>query len=175
MSLNKFTTETTGYDLKLNIGCDTLKCNSLNIIEEITENSVPKYLSQSGTQIANWVMTNGASTTGAPTQIYDYFVSGNYLQCFDNLSLNTPSSGTSFNITFDLPDFVDSNLVGSLVLGTGKKSDGSGYMLVKHQSSTDGTLKKKTISISKSDGTAFTVSEVFIFSFQVCLNLNQFP
>lgn len=175
MSLNKFTNESTGYGLKLHIGCDTLKCNTLNFTEEITENSVPKYLSQFGTQSANWVLTNGASVTGSPTQIYDYFVSGNYLQCFDNLSLNTPSSGTSFNITFDLPDFVDSNLQGSMVLGNGKKSDGSGYMLVKHQSGTDGTLKKKTISISKFDGTAFTTSEVFIFSFQVCLNLNQFP
>jgi hypothetical protein len=30
MSLNKFSEEDTGYDLKLNVGCDALKCNTIN-------------------------------------------------------------------------------------------------------------------------------------------------
>ena len=31
MSLNKFTSVDTGYDLKLDVGCDELKCNSLEV------------------------------------------------------------------------------------------------------------------------------------------------
>lgn len=30
MSLNKFSEEDTGYDLKLNVGCDALRCNTIN-------------------------------------------------------------------------------------------------------------------------------------------------
>lgn len=30
MSLNKFSDENNGFDLKLNVGCDALKCNTIN-------------------------------------------------------------------------------------------------------------------------------------------------
>jgi hypothetical protein len=40
MSLNKFTDEATGYDLKLNVGADTLKCNTADVLTNLIVSTV---------------------------------------------------------------------------------------------------------------------------------------
>ena len=175
MSLNKFSNEDNGYALKLNIGADTLKCNQLEVLGDIEQNGVPSYLSTYGNHPANWMMTNLATISGDPAQPYGYFQRGNYLRCMDNITILTPTTGTTFDMTFDLPSFVTSSLNGVMTMGTGKKSDGSGYTLMKYQSSTNGTTQKKTISVSKMDGSAFTFQDSINFSFVADFDLNQFP
>ena len=175
MSLNKLSDEKTGFDLKLNLGCDVLKCNSLEVVEEVKQDGNPVYFTSYARQTGNWILTNGATTAGPTTQEYRYIRSGNYLRCIDNITINTPSSGTTFDMTFDLPDFVDNNLNGVMTMATGRKTDGTGYTLIKYGSSTNGATKKKTISIAKIDGSAFTQLDAINVSFDVNLDLAQLP
>jgi hypothetical protein len=40
MSLNKFSSEDEGYDLKLQVGADTVKCNTADVLSTLTANSL---------------------------------------------------------------------------------------------------------------------------------------
>jgi len=69
MSLNKFSNEDTGFDLKLNLGCDTLKCNSLNVLTEATIPNVPITTLVNGDGPVP-VFTTGSGTLESNDSIY---------------------------------------------------------------------------------------------------------
>lgn len=62
MSLNKFSDEDTGYDLKLNVGCDALKVNTINGLQyppnSLNQNAVQIPTSQLGNIIDTLDLTD---------------------------------------------------------------------------------------------------------------------
>ena len=64
MSLNKFSTVSTGYDLRLDVGCDELKCNTLEIAGNPLESGSynPVIVPAAATLIADPALNNAFYT-----------------------------------------------------------------------------------------------------------------
>jgi len=116
MSLNKFTNVETGYDLKLDVGCDELKCNSLevggNVIDEL----------ESGTYNPN--IYSGTPTLSA-LPVINYLKVGNTLTVHGSFSIQdwlTAGNTVTFEIGLPIAGFQALNVIGT---GTGTTSVGS--------------------------------------------------
>lgn len=136
MSLNKFSNDDIGYNLRLEVGADTIKCNSLNVValaqvndikcDSLETNEVKATYIQTNTLdalsdielkgkpvanfsyiTANYTATNGASVPN-PTQNIGVYQSGRYLTMSDNCAVVMDASNThfTFGLEFDLPPSV---------------------------------------------------------------------
>ena len=109
MSLNKFFDTSVGQDINLNVGADTIKCNTLesngllvngdidcNILtaqEIASDNILTSYT-------ANFTATEGAIITNP--RLVNQLQIGNYIELTTSATLNTPSNGSDeFFISFD--------------------------------------------------------------------------
>lgn len=172
MSLNKFSNDETGYDLKLNVGADEMKCNNLEVVGDITQGGQP--VSSYQNIVANYTTTNGA-VINVPTQEIGVFRSGSYMVLADNVSVIMDSSNTNFTfgIEFDLPPEVPPSGVRRIMTeGSGANSNiNLGYFVIKANSQyTQGSGRLGLIFI-KNDGTNFSANDQIDCSWEVKLDL----
>lgn len=171
MSLNKFTDTATGYDLKLDVGCDELKCNSLEAPQ--INGQIPAAY---GKYAPNFTATEGATVTFQP----DVSVLGlaNALYLDSKVAVNLPSnSAQTFDLIFDLPTsytvLPDDKV--SLANGTETGQPNSTYSLVKLGSSIDigSSPARYTLTMKRSDGAAFTSAVNALTNFHVVIESNE--
>ena len=167
MSLNKFTSVDTGYDLKLDIGADEIKCNSL----EIAGQPVADFQRIT----ANYTATNGA-TIGIPTQELGAFRSGKYLRLCDNVqvTMDNTSAFNSFALEFDVPSYVPaSGVIKQYANGSGGRVNPSPllYSILKKESSYVQGSGRLSIIFTKADGGVFSSADDLNVSWDVVLVL----
>jgi len=167
MSLNKFTSVDTGYNLQLDVGCDELKCNSL----EVAGGPVADYQQIT----ANYTATNGA-TIATPLQSVGAFRSGRYLRLCDNVSVTMDNTNTfnSFAIEFDVPGYVPaSGVQKQYANGSGGRLDPSPlqYSVIKKQSSYVQGSGRLSVIFTKVEGGLFSSADTLNLAWDVVLVL----
>lgn len=178
MSLNKIPPlpngENVGYDLKLNVGCDTLKCNNAIVENELTINGSIVNPTNFERITANYTTTNGASIS-SPTQTICAFRSGNYLRLCDNVTVTTDNTATftTFNIEFDLPSYVPvTGVTRCMTQGSGGR-DGVVYTVLKVNSTyTQGSGRLSLTFIKDNNGT-FNSTDQIDCQWDVTLDLGE--
>ncbi len=177
MSLNKFSSVDTGYEIKLDGGFDEVKCNTLNA-QNITADSlsVDGYAVGDYQQIvANYTATNGASIS-TPLQSLGAFNSGKYLRLCDNVSVTMDNSNVfnSFAIEFDVPGYVPATGVQKQYAnGSGGRINPSplAYIVIKKDSSYVQGSGRLSIIFSKDNGTPFSSGDTLNLAWDVVLVL----
>jgi len=167
MSLNKFTSTATGYDLQLDVGADEIKCNSL----EVAGGPVAEFQRIP----ANYTTTNGA-VVGIPTQNLGAFRSGNYLRLCDNVQVTMSNANTfnSFALEFDVPSYVPaSGVIKQYANGSGGRLNPSPllYSVLKKESSYVQGSGRLSIIFTKADGGLFSSADDLNVSWDVVLYL----
>jgi hypothetical protein len=172
MSLNKFSNDDTGYDLKLNVGADEMKCNTLEVVNTISQGGQP--ISSYQNIVANYTTTNGAVINGTTQQI-GVFRSGNYMTLADNVSVIMDNTNTffTFGIEFDLPPEVPASGVRRIMTegSGGSFSFNLGYVVIKTNSTYNQGSGRLGLIFTKSDGTNFTANDQMDCSWEVKLDL----
>ncbi len=171
MSLNKFTDINTGYDLKLDVGADEIKANSIEVgqINGQLPASYQKYA-------PNFTATEGATVTFQPDVAVLSIGTALYLD--SKVAVNMPNNGAqTFDLVFDIPGLYtvlpDDKV--SLANGTETGQPNSTYSLVKLASSIDigVTPARYTLTMKRSDGAPFNSAVNALTNFHVVIESNE--
>jgi len=139
----------------------------VNSITNANGDTLPSFSRNDG----NYSVSAG-SIDGTPRQ-YGATISGNKLELDGNLNIISASSGTTFNLTLDLPSYVpttgSANIVSATLIGSNSLSF---YILTSWIESMDIGARTVTFDIRRSDGQTLA-ADAFILNYNLVIDLDM--